>query len=137
MDYNFNAQPTYGPGGYDPTATDLNTVGYFTEPCNVAKGTNLQPNQNFPYWLSTINDLVDCRVTFVTCCGAGNANYCAQFDWPTDVLHSVSPVSNIEAAYTTEALFYAQSGYFVTIVMIQWSIFFACKSRKVSFMLFR
>jgi hypothetical protein len=35
-------------------------------------------------------------------------------------------------AFTTEALFYAQSGYFVTVVMVQWSNVFACKSRKVS-----
>jgi len=34
--------------------------------------------------------------------------------------------------FTTEALFYAQSGYFVTIVMIQWSNVFACKSRKMT-----
>ena len=36
-------------------------------------------------------------------------------------------------AYTTESLFYAQSGYFVTVVMVQWSNVFACKSRKVKY----
>ena len=39
--------------------------------------------------------------------------------------------------YTTEALFYAQSAYFVTIVLVQWSNIFACKSRKVKSMIFQ
>lgn len=40
-------------------------------------------------------------------------------------------MSGYNVAYTTEAIFYAQSSYFVTVVMVQWSNVFACKSRKV------
>ena len=138
IDYQYNAAPTYGPGGFNPNATNLNTIGYFTEGCQAAIANgNLAANTNFPYWLSIINDKVDCRVTFVECCANDNNNYCAQFTWPTDVLDSKSPVSGLPAAYTTEALFYAQSSYFVTIVMVQWSNVFACKSRKVNISLFR
>ena len=53
------------------------------------------------------------------------------FTWPTDVLGTISPISNLPVAYTVEALYYAQSAYFVTVVMVQWSNVFACKSRKV------
>ena len=34
--------------------------------------------------------------------------------------------------YSTEALKYAQSSYFVAVVMVQWSNIFACKCRKSS-----
>lgn len=108
----------------------MGATSYFggqTCPAAISNG-NLAANTNYPYWLSVINAKVDLRVTFVKCCGN---NFCPQFDWPTHYLHSVSPVSGIEAAFTTEALFYAQSSYFVTIVMVQWSNVFACKSRKV------
>lgn len=59
--------------------------------------------------------------------------------WPsyTEVVSNKSPISNNYVAYTTESIFYAQSGYFVTIVMVQWSNVFACKSRKVTAPLLR
>lgn len=117
----------------------MNAIGYFgTATCPQQQGTNLQADTNFPYWLSTLNDQVDCRLTFVKCCGD---LFCSQFptEWPdpATLVQSVSPVSGQLAMFTTEALYYAQSGYFVTIVMIQWSNVFSCKSRKVIFMLFR
>jgi hypothetical protein len=98
-------------------------------PESVSRGY-LKANTNFPYWLSTINSVVDGRVTFVKCCGE---NYCSQFKWPVlpHYLTDISPVSNARVAFTTETLFYAQSAYFTTIVMVQWSNVFTCKSRKV------
>lgn len=54
------------------------------------------------------------------------------FVFPLDVLDTVSHISGNRVAYTTETIFYAQSSYFVTVVMVQWSNVFACKSRKVS-----
>jgi sodium/potassium-transporting ATPase subunit alpha len=88
---------------------------------------------NFPYWLSTLNSQVDLRVTYVSCCGPNDINFCSQFSWPDEsqVLNDVSPISGVPVMFTTEALFYAQSGYFVTIVMIQWVNLFCCRSRKV------
>ncbi len=46
-------------------------------------------------------------------------------------LDTTSSYLGSPVAFTTEALFYAQSGYLVTVVMVQWSNVFACKSRKV------
>ena len=78
--------------------------------------------------------MVDLRVTIVKCCANDAAQYCAYFDnWPSgeNYLTDVSPVSGVMAAFTTEALFYAQSAYFTSVVMVQWSNVFTCKSRKV------
>jgi hypothetical protein len=50
-----------------------------------------------------------------------------------ETLGTISSFTNTPVAFTTEALYYAQSGYFVTVVMVQWSNVFACKSRKVHF----
>ena len=142
--YAYNEQPTFINGEY-MDVPNLNLVtssgkypDYFHNmSCtdSVAKGY-LKANTNFPYWLSTINAMVDGRVTFVKCCGD---NYCSQFDWPSlpNYLTDISPVTGIPAAFTTEALFYAQSAYFTTIVMVQWSNVFSCKSRKVPFSLLR
>ena len=135
QDIKFNEAPTFGADGYQPIP-NLNTVRYFTLPdgtfqtCSSAiQQGNLADRQNFPFWLSTVNSNVDLRVSFVECCGD---NYCAQFDWPSaDILNSISPISGLPVKYTTETLFYAQSGYFATIIMVQWSNVFACKSRKV------
>jgi sodium/potassium-transporting ATPase subunit alpha len=137
VDLDYNTPIVYGPGGFNPDAVNLNVQGYYTNACNTPNNPNLQPNTGYPYWLSTINNLVDLRAVFVECCSADPTQYCSQFTWPTDYLPDISPVSGAQAAFTTEALYYAQSGYFVTIVMIQWSNVFACKSRKVLFYLCR
>lgn len=118
--------------GFDLSSPTLGATNYFTNNCQEALGNNLKANTGFPYWLSTNNNLVDLRVAFVECCAPGSVDFCPQFTWPTHYLTSTSPVSGHQAAFTTEALYYAQSGYFVTIVMIQWSNVFSCKSRKVS-----
>jgi sodium/potassium-transporting ATPase subunit alpha len=97
-------------------------------------------SKNFPDWISTLNNKMDLRGFYQKNCGGdkGNINgYCPIFTWPTDYLHTVSTITKKEVAFTTESIFYAQSAYFVTIVMVQWSNVFACKSRKVQFSLFR
>jgi sodium/potassium-transporting ATPase subunit alpha len=110
---------------------------YFDGACDTTK---LKANQNYPNWLSLVNNNIDLRAVYVTCCSnAPSNNYCPQFSWPpfSSTIPTISPISGHYVAFTTETIFYAQSGYFVTIVMIQWSNVFACKSRKVFFSLFR
>lgn len=143
IDYTFNSPPKFlTSAGYQEGAPNLNTDNYYQMTCSAAKANgNLQANTNFPYWLSTLNDKVDLRVTLVECCGAGGNNFCSQFPgkWPdpSSLLQQVSPISGQFVMFTTEALYYAQSGYFVTIVMVQWSNIFSCKSRKVLLLLLR
>lgn len=93
-------------------------------------------NKDFPDWLSTTNTNLDLRGFYQSCCditSTSPAGYCPRFTWPNQdqVLGDISPVSGNPIAFTTETIFYAQSGYFVTVVMVQWSNVFACKSRKV------
>lgn len=47
--------------------------------------------------------------------------------------NNTSPISNWNICYTTEALKYAQSAYFIAIVLVQWSNIVCCKSKKASF----
>ena len=68
---------------------------------------------------------------FYSTCDTDTGLYKQIYVWPTDVLNSISPISNLPVAFTVESLYYAQSAYFVTVVMVQWSNVFACKSRKV------
>lgn len=88
----------------------------------------------FPNWLSTINNQIDLRGVYSKCV---NGRYVPDMVFPLDVLNTYSNISKANVAYTTETIFYAQSSYFVTVVMVQWSNVFACKSRKVYFHLFR
>ena len=62
--YNYNEQPVYLAGGYLPVP-NLNTNGYFPADCSAISGTNILKDKNFPYWLSTLNDKVDLRVSYV------------------------------------------------------------------------
>lgn len=97
-------------------------------------------NTEFPNWLSPLNNALDVRGFYLStsaseCVGKQIIDgYCQHFtNWPTTYLHTVSPITKQEVAFTPETIFYAQSAYFVTIVMVQWSNVFACKSRKISF----
>ena len=124
---------------FNPNAADLGYSGYLALPCDGGPGS-FSSNDNFPDWLSLNNNALDLRAVYVQCCPPPNqANFCTQFTWPAydTLVQTHSPISKNYVPYTTETIFYAQSGYFVTIVMIQWSNVFACKSRKVRFLLFR
>lgn len=98
----------------------------FRYPC---QPDDVSSTQNFPNWLSPINNQIDLRGIYSTCV---DGRYIPTFVFPLDVLDTYSHISKNTVAYTTESIFYAQSGYFVTVVMVQWSNVFACKSRKVN-----
>ena len=136
VDTNFN-----GPYTFDPNA---NNFGNNNIPANSQDLNSANFNTNFPDWISTLNNKLDLRGWYLVANNGQNTtpcqgSYCQAFNWPSEdsVLTTVSTITNLQVAYTTEAIFYAQSAYFVTIVMVQWSNVFACKSRKVSLSLFR
>jgi sodium/potassium-transporting ATPase subunit alpha len=98
---------------------------------NPVNCNDYRPVANYPNWLSTPNDQVDLRQVFLNC-DKNSGIFTSAVAWPTDCYTAtVSPISNRQVCFTTEALFYAQSGYFATVVIVQWSNIFACKSRKV------
>lgn len=136
--YTFNASQTGAQG------TQGSGVGYFgstniASPMYVCDPANKKNafSSDFPNWLSTINAQIDLRAFYVECQGTTPATYYYKRLIPdqNEVLGTLSSYTGAPVAYTTEALYYAQSGYFVTVVMVQWSNVFACKSRKVIFYL--
>ena len=56
--------------------------------------------------------------------------------WPADAdvphFYKYSGVSDNQICYTIEALYYAQCGYLVSIVCVQWSDLLICKTRNLS-----
>lgn len=119
-------QDTYynTPYTYDALAPNLGCPA-FPYPCNQ---NNIQ--NGFPDWLSTLNSKLDVRGLYSNCV---NGSYTPQmvFPPPDQVHYTFSHITGYPVAYTTESIFFAQSAYFVTVVMVQWSNVFACKSRKV------
>lgn len=123
----------------DSTVDSLTGLGYFNTnyiaapqyACNGANKNNAFSG-DFPNWLSTINASIDLRGFYVKCSSDGQS-YIRLVPDMLEVLGTISSYTKTPVAYTTEALAYAQSGYFVTVVMVQWSNVFACKSRKVIF----
>lgn len=133
--YNFNGTQTGSAGtagngiGYFGT-TNIASPMYICDPAN----KNNAFSDSFPNWLSTINAQIDLRGFYVECQGSTPATYSYKRLVPdqNEVLGTLSSYTGSPVAYTTESLYYAQSGYFVTVVMVQWSNVFACKSRKCS-----
>lgn len=125
VDLNYNTAYTY-----DALAPNLGCPA-FPYPCT----TNDIQNQGFPNWLSTLNSRLDVRGLYSNCV---NGHYVPQMEFPSanDVLNTYSHISGNYVPFTTESIFYAQSAYFVTVVMVQWSNVFACKSRKVTLYLY-
>lgn len=117
-------------------------IGYFgsnniASPQYICNDVNIGNafSDNFPNWLSTINGQIDLRGFYVSCKFVNNQwTYTRLIPDQQEVLATISSYTGSPVAYTTEALYYAQSGYFVTVVMVQWSNVFACKSRKVTYL---
>jgi sodium/potassium-transporting ATPase subunit alpha len=130
MDANLNTAYTFNP-----------SLPYFNNPYLPRNASVANLTGNFPDWIGDINNALDLRGFYLSNeCAKGTftngyniSGYCQSVSWPTasQVLSTVSDHSGQVIAYTAESIFYAQSGYFTTIVMVQWSNVFACKSRKV------
>lgn len=141
VDFIYSFNPSIQATPYN--GTNGNGMGYFgssqiASPQYVCNNVNKNNafSGDFPNWLSTINAQIDLRAFYVKC-GYDSITKQNTFirlipDMP-EVLDTNSSYTGAPVAYTTEALYYAQSGYFVTVVMVQWSNVFACKSRKVIF----
>jgi sodium/potassium-transporting ATPase subunit alpha len=124
--YSWDNRTPYNPsawfyGAYLPPGVDLTNCSAY------------QPVQNYPNWLATTNGHVDLRQVFLSC-NRQTGQFSQTVQWPannTCYWDTISSITNTPVCFTTEALFYAQSGYFSTVVLVQWSNIFACKSRKV------
>jgi len=93
---NYNTLITYNsvPGasvvnvtnGFNTNSSTLGSNNYYTgiyqNNCSAAVADGaLQTGNNYPNWLSTVNNVVDLRYAYVTCCPNG-LSYCTPFTWP-------------------------------------------------------
>ena len=127
-DINYNTRSPYNPNAFFFGA-QMNPGDSY----NCSAYVNLA---NYPNWLSTTNDVVDLRQVYLNCNKATGV-FTQAVSWPSNsscYWDTLSSESNKPVCFTTEALFYAQSGYFSTVVLVQWSNIFACKSRKVYYL---
>jgi len=83
-------------------------------------------------WITNLWNAVDLRLFFV---GRSVDNW-AQCRWrPGDDVPDFFMYSNVSKnliCYSLEALFYAQTGYLISIVCVQWSDLLICKTRNLS-----
>lgn len=143
ININYNTPYTYiDPNLNGSFINNANTLPY-NNPAIPTFASAATFDTSFPNWLSDINNSLDVRGFYLTNCGLNTPNsvngYCQKFNWPQApaYLTTTSSITKQQIAFTTETIFYAQSAYFTTIVMVQWSNVFACKSRKVKTILFR
>lgn len=104
--------------------------------CDGEKNSSYVTVSGFPDWLSLANNKVDLRTAYLNCVG-GQLQPRFNFTSDCDRPHDKSEISGAPTCFSVEALYYAQSAYFATVVLVQWSNIFACKSRKVFLILFR
>jgi sodium/potassium-transporting ATPase subunit alpha len=85
-------------------------------------------------WNSNLDNRVDVRMFYA---GYRDADAWTQCRWnPNDEdfpkFYRISDVSDFPICYSTEALKMAQSGYLVSIVVVQWADLMICKTRNLS-----
>jgi sodium/potassium-transporting ATPase subunit alpha len=82
-------------------------------------------------WLFTTDINQDLRMGYLdNDCGNNKAK--ALYDWPQCEIFQISNISRRPVCFSTEALKYAQTATFFSIVMTQFSNSLCCKTRKLS-----
>ena len=74
-------------------------------------------------WIGTEHNDIDLRVWF---------HDFDEDDWVDCKYDHESDISDFKVCYSTEALKFAQTAYFVSIVIVQWADILICKTRKLS-----
>ena len=83
-------------------------------------------------WLFTLHSEQDIRMGFLEINPAITSQAIESIKWSACRVYQVSPVSHKPVCYTTEALKYAQTGFFFGIAITQWYNSLACRTRKLS-----
>lgn len=95
------------------------------------KGVSDDDNSEGVYvdWLFTKHQSVDLRMGFLE---VRDKKVVHSIKFNPCKVYQISPVSHREVCYTTEALKYAQTSFFFSIVISQFFNSLACKTRKIS-----
>jgi sodium/potassium-transporting ATPase subunit alpha len=84
-------------------------------------------------WVDITSAKFDLRNTMLNCnVVSGVAVYSQMITYSSCNVQQISPYTGLPVCYTTEACKYAQTAYFLGIVLGQIHNFFVCKTRKLS-----
>jgi sodium/potassium-transporting ATPase subunit alpha len=85
-------------------------------------------------WVYLQSSTYDLRVIMLNCSPATGkaAVFTQMINWGSCNVQQISPYTNKPVCFTTEACKYAQTAYFIGIVICQICNVFACKTRKLS-----
>jgi len=85
-------------------------------------------------WVYLVTASYDLRVTMLKCSVVNNVPVMSQVisNWGSCKVQQISPYTNQPVCFTTEACKYAQTAYFVGVVICQIFNVFASKTRKLS-----
>ena len=114
---------------YNPQ--DFNSAGSLYGNTNI---NNLEENLTALSWDTTKNSKVDIRLFYAKQRNPDDWTTC-RFDPSNEDIpkfYKQSVISNSQICYSTEALKYAQTGYLVSIVCVQWANLMICKTRFLS-----
>ncbi len=125
---------------FDPSAPFFgNTNEEFIEYCTACwAGGECEPKDygddvaETPDWLYNPDKTVDLRLWYLKC-NEETQGIDNTFEYGTCYVKQVSPISKVPVCYTVDALKYAQTGFFFSIVIAQISNSFNNKTRKHSF----
>ena len=110
---------------YNPSLANLGNSNLPTS-C----GPNIKaPDTDIVDWLSNGNGKKDLRMAYTKC---ENGRFVSEVNFGPCLVGDVSPISNKRICYTTDALKYAQTSYFVGVVLIQWCNILVCRVRFMS-----
>ena len=150
-DFGFPLQMLFGLGlkeGYLPLNTDVYdpyspTFGnsYIQGGCNPSSDQTTGPMSTnnwyyqLPDWIYLQNVTIDLRMVYVDCQvinGTNTGGVQSTVTWGTCSVPQISGYTGLPICFTIEALKYAQMGYFVSVVMCQWSNVTVNKTRRLS-----
>jgi len=93
-------------------------------------------NQYTPDWIFNDDLSTDLRMVFVECQRDSNGTITgalsSTFQWGDCKIAEVSPITNLLSCYTVEAVKYAQTAYFCSIVVLQWGNCISNKTTRTS-----
>jgi len=134
-DYGIRPGGTFGLAtieGYIPKPSDI----YNPDALNQGNSNYLNPDYKVMLnWNQNKHNAVDIRLFYAEKRGPASWTKCR---WPNSEntahpkFYNFSHVNNAQVCYTTEALRYAQCGYLVSIVCVQWADLMICKTRALS-----
>jgi len=126
--------------GYYPAHTDEYTPDDPTRGNTLALGTAEEPDWSglktagYLDWNTDMDSAVDGRLFYFTLPPTAFSR--CRWDPAGEALippfYSYSHISKQQVCYTTEALKYAQTGYLISIVCVQWADLMICKTRNLS-----